>query len=40
MVGDKKWQERITRPVDFVKTAAVRYFDLADRQQALNWVQE
>lgn len=39
MVGEKSWQAWITRLVDIVKRGEVRYFDLDDRLQAVQWVQ-
>ena len=39
MVGEKSWQSWITKLVDIVKRGEVRYFDLNDRLQALEWVQ-
>jgi hypothetical protein len=38
MVGDQKWQDWITTLVDPVKKGEVRYFDLADRDAALQWL--
>jgi hypothetical protein len=39
MVGEKSWQAWITKLVDVVKRGEVRYFDLDDRLQAVQWVQ-
>jgi hypothetical protein len=38
MVGEKKWQDWIATLVDPVKKGEVRYFDLADRDAALQWL--
>jgi hypothetical protein len=39
MVGEKSWQAWITKLVDVVKRGEVRYFDLDERLQAVQWVQ-
>jgi hypothetical protein len=39
MVGEKSWQAWITKLADIVKGGEVRYFDLDDRLQAVQWVQ-
>jgi hypothetical protein len=39
MVGEKNWQAWITRLVDIVKRGEVRYFDLDNRLEAVEWVQ-
>ncbi len=38
MVGDQKWQDWIATLVDPVKKGEVRYFNLADRDAALQWL--
>ncbi|AKD02366.1 STAS/SEC14 domain-containing protein [Pontibacter korlensis] len=40
MVGEKKWQEWAAKLISPVKKKGVRYFDLAEREQAMKWVQE
>ena len=40
MVGDKKWQEWAAKLISPVKKKGVRYFDLAEREQAMAWVRE
>lgn len=40
MVGEKKWQEWAARLISPVKKKGVRYFDLADKVQAMKWVRE
>lgn len=40
MVGEKKWQEWAARLISPVKKKGIRYFDLAEKEQAMAWVQE
>ncbi|MCC9166747.1 STAS/SEC14 domain-containing protein [Pontibacter harenae] len=40
MVGEKKWQEWAANLISPVKKKGVRYFDLAEKEQAMAWVQE
>lgn len=40
MVGEKSWQAWISKLVDLVKRGEVRYFDLDERVQAVQWVQQ
>lgn len=39
MVGEKVWQEWAAKIISPVKKKGVRYFNLADREKALRWVQ-
>ncbi len=39
MVGEKTWQAWAAKLVNLVKRGEVRYFDLAQRMQALEWIQ-
>ena len=39
MVGEKNWQAWLARLVNVVKRGEVRYFDLDQRVQALEWIQ-
>ena len=39
MVGEKKWQEWAAKLISPVKKRGVRYFDLAEKEQAMNWVE-
>ncbi len=38
MVGDKQWQEWTARAASPVKKKGIKYFDLADKAIALQWV--
>lgn len=40
MVGEKVWQEWTAKLISPVKKKGVRYFDLHEREQAMQWVQE
>ncbi len=40
MVGEKKWQEWAAKLISPVKKKGVRYFDLAEKEQAMKWVRE
>ncbi|MCX2739467.1 STAS/SEC14 domain-containing protein [Pontibacter anaerobius] len=40
MVGEKVWQEWAAKLISPVKKKGVRYFDLHEREQAMQWVQE
>ncbi len=40
MVGDKKWQEWISKLGALFARTTVRYFDLADLEQANRWIRE
>ena len=40
MVGEKKWQEWAAKLISPVKKRGVRYFDLAEKGQAMAWVQQ
>lgn len=40
MVGEKTWQEWAAKLISPVKKNSVRYFDLAQRAQAIAWVKE
>ena len=39
MVGTKKWQEWLTTAMKPFTSADVRYFDLQEREEALQWIQ-
>lgn len=39
MVGEKKWQEWAARLISPIKKQGVRYYDLADKELAIKWVQ-
>ncbi len=39
MVGEKNWQAWLARLMNVVKRGEVRYFDLDQRVQALEWIQ-
>lgn len=39
MVGTQKWQEWLTRAMKPFTSAEVRYFDLLQRQDALEWIK-
>jgi hypothetical protein len=39
MVGEKSWQAWITKLADIVKRGEVRYFDVNERMEAVEWVQ-
>lgn len=39
MVGEKTWQAWAAKLVNLVKRGEVRYFDLDQRVQALEWIQ-
>ena len=38
MVGEKKWQEWMTKIASRLVQTEVRYFDLADEEKAEKWV--
>ncbi len=40
MVGEKKWQEWAAKLMSPVKKKGIRYYDLSERDQALQWVLE
>ncbi|MDX5420910.1 MAG: STAS/SEC14 domain-containing protein [Hymenobacteraceae bacterium] len=40
MVGEKIWQEWAAKLISPVKKYGVRYYNLADKDQAMKWVQE
>ncbi|GAB3822397.1 hypothetical protein GCM10028895_26830 [Pontibacter rugosus] len=40
MVGEKKWQEWAANLISPVKKKGVRFFDLAEKEQAMAWVQD
>jgi hypothetical protein len=40
MVGEKNWQAWMTKIVDLVKSGPVRYFDLSQRAEAMEWIQQ
>jgi hypothetical protein len=40
MVGEKSWQAWMTKIVDLVKSGPVRYFDLSQRAEAMEWIQQ
>jgi len=40
IVGDKQWMEWMTRLSDIFFSAEMRYFSVAEKQQAMNWLQE
>ena len=39
MVGTKKWQEWLTKAMKPFTSADVRYFDLLEREEALQWIK-
>lgn len=38
MVGEKKWQDWAAQLVDPIKKGEVRYFDIVQREDALQWL--
>lgn len=40
MVGDKKWEENLAGFVKPFVGAKLKYFDVSQRQEALDWIQE
>ena len=38
MVGTKKWEEWLTKTMKPFTSADVRYFDLQEREEALQWI--
>lgn len=40
MVGEKKWQEWMTKLIKPFTSAEVRYFDVTEREKALAWISE
>ncbi|WP_018479541.1 SpoIIAA family protein [Pontibacter roseus] len=40
MVGEKKWQEWAAKLISPVKKKGVRYYNLAEKEQAMAWVQQ
>lgn len=40
IVGDKQWMEWMTRLSDIFFSAEMRYFSIAEKQQAMNWLQQ
>ncbi len=40
IIGDKPWMEWMTRISDIFFSAEMRYFSVAEKQQAMNWLQE
>lgn len=38
-VGDKKWQELAAKATDFFTGSEVIYFNLQDKEQAKDWIQ-
>ena len=40
MVGEKWWQELAAKLISPVKKKGVRYFDMAEKEQAMQWVLE
>ena len=39
MVGEKTWQAWLSKLVNLVKRGEVKYFDLTQRVQAMEWIQ-
>ncbi len=39
MVGEEQWQETLSKIMKPFTSAEVRYFSLADRAEALQWIQ-
>ncbi len=37
--GDKKWQEWAAKATDFFTGSEVKYFDLQDKEEAMDWIQ-
>ncbi|WP_347159732.1 STAS/SEC14 domain-containing protein [Pontibacter chitinilyticus] len=40
MVGEKQWQEWAANLISPVKKKGIEYFDLAEKEQAMTWVQK
>lgn len=40
IVGDKKWEKTMAAFIKPFTAATVRYFDVADREQAESWIRE
>ncbi len=40
MVGEKKWEEWMTKLMKPFTSAEVRYFDIEEREKALAWISE
>lgn len=39
-VGEKKWQEWVAKTTDIFTDSEVRYFNLADKDKALEWINQ
>lgn len=39
MVGDKKWEKELTVLMNVFTDADIKFFEIADRQQAQNWIK-
>ncbi|MDO1445416.1 STAS/SEC14 domain-containing protein [Rhodocytophaga aerolata] len=40
IVGDRKWEEVVTNVAQHFTTAEVKFFEPAEREQAMTWVKE
>lgn len=38
IVGEKKWQEWASKLTDFFTNSEVKYFDLAQKKEAMEWI--
>ncbi len=38
IVGEKKWQEWASKVTDFFANSEVKYFDLAQKKEAMEWI--
>ncbi|WP_179345091.1 SpoIIAA family protein [Winogradskyella ursingii] len=39
-VGEKKWQEFVTKATDFFTSSEVKYFDLEEKEKAMLWIRQ
>jgi SpoIIAA-like len=40
IVGEKGWEEKLAGVMKFFTSSQLKYFDVTQRQQALNWARE
>ena len=40
MIGDKRWEDVMTKFMDFFTPAEVKYFDLQERNRAMQWIRQ
>ncbi|MCE7056509.1 STAS/SEC14 domain-containing protein [Algoriphagus sp. AGSA1] len=40
MVGEKKWEEKMSDLMGFFSSGEVKYFDISEKETAFKWIKK